>query len=268
MAGHGGDDRRDCLGGARRGLGERRRRGRRGGRDSGHRGGAARPGTRPSYRGGHGSAVPWLAAIVPTTPAALPAIPRQTAGTIVSHYISALVSGLSSTKDWDFTVGLCAVLFLCGYWLGWTALREHRGVLAVVPIFSVLATNVVNAKNPNAVAVPETIAVCLSLAVIAAAHLGSLSDRWASARVTPLHGLRWRFGSSAAGVAVGVTILALFMPAISNIDISGALFSHTTGSGAGGSGGGSGGNGAATIGFSSSVELGGPLVSQPKQVLS
>jgi transglutaminase-like putative cysteine protease len=209
-----------------------------------------------------------LAAIVPTTLAALPAIPRQTAGRIVSHYISALVTGLSSTHDWDFTVGLCAVLFLCGYWLGWMALREHRGVLAVVPVFSVLATNVVNAKNPDVVAVPETIAVCLSLAVIAAAHLGSLNDRWASARVTPLHGLRWRFGSSAAGVAVGVTILALLIPAVSDTDISAALFSHTLGSGVGGTIGGSGGSGAATIGFSSSVQLGGPLVSQPRQVLS
>ncbi|MFZ0180963.1 MAG: transglutaminaseTgpA domain-containing protein [Candidatus Dormiibacterota bacterium] len=209
-----------------------------------------------------------LAAILPTTVLALPAIPRETAGTVVSHYISALVSGLSSTKDWDFTVGLCAVLFLCGYWLGWAALREHRGVLAVVPVFSVLATNVVNAKNPDAVALPETIAVWLSLAVIAAVYLGSLSDRWAFARVTPLHGLEWRFTSSAAGVAVGLTVLALLIPAVSTIDISGFLFTHAGSSGAGGSGVGSGESGAATIGFSSSVDLGGPLVSQPRQVLS
>src|SRR6202035_4623041 len=36
-----------------------------------------------------------LAAIVPTTLAALPAIPHQTAGRSVSHYISAPASGLS-----------------------------------------------------------------------------------------------------------------------------------------------------------------------------
>ena len=100
-----------------------------------------------------------LAAIVPTTLAALPAVPGQTAGAIAGHYAHALFTGLSSTQDWDFTVGLCAILFLCGYWLGWMALREHRGILAVIPIFSVLATNVVNARNPNPIALPETVAV-------------------------------------------------------------------------------------------------------------
>jgi hypothetical protein len=74
---------------------------------------------------------------VTTTLAALPAVPRQTPGAVISHYSSALVTGQSSTQDWDFAVGLCAVLFLCGYWLGWTALREHHGVLAVVPIYMV-----------------------------------------------------------------------------------------------------------------------------------
>jgi len=144
-----------------------------------------------------------LAAIVPTTLAAMTPVAGQSGGTIVSHYARALVTGLASTQDWDFTVGLCAVLFLCGYWLGWTALREHRGVLAVIPVFSVLATNVVNAKDPDPIAVPETVAVVLALAVIAAAHLGALSERWASARITPLHGMRVRFGASAAAVAVG-----------------------------------------------------------------
>ncbi len=90
-----------------------------------------------------------LAAIVPTTLAAMPAVPGQTVGAIAGHYLRALFTGLASTQDWDFTVGLCAILFLCGYWLGWMVLREHRGVLAVIPIFSVLATNVVNAANPE-----------------------------------------------------------------------------------------------------------------------
>ena len=100
-----------------------------------------------------------LAAIVPTTLAAMPPPPRarppRSSPGVTS---SALFTGLASTQDWDFTVGLCAILFLCGYWLGWMVLREHRGVLAVIPIFSVLATNVVNAHDPNPVALPETIA--------------------------------------------------------------------------------------------------------------
>jgi len=208
-----------------------------------------------------------LAAIVPTTLAAMPSVPRQTLGAIVAHYGRALVTGLSSTQDWDFTVGLCAILFLCGFWLGWMALREHRGVLAVVPIFSVLATNVINARDPDVVAVPEIIAVGLSLSVIAAAHLASLRDRWASARITPLQGLQWRFGSSAAGVAVGLTVLALIIPAVSNSDLSAVLFPHGIGlgvsTGASGNGPGSG-----TIGFSESVQLGGKLVSEPRLVLT
>jgi transglutaminase-like putative cysteine protease len=210
-----------------------------------------------------------LAAIVPTTLAALPPVSGQTAGAIAGHYARALVTGLASTQDWDFTVGLCAILFLCGYWLGWTALREHRGILAVVPIFSVLATNVVNAKNPDLVAVPETLAIALALAVIAAAHLGSLGDRWSSARITALDGLGWRFSSSAAGVVVVLTIVSLVLPPATTTDISAKLFPSGLGIGAGGHGVGprSGGS-AATIGFNPSVELGGPLVSQPRLVLT
>jgi transglutaminase-like putative cysteine protease len=211
-----------------------------------------------------------LAAIVPTTLAAMPPIGGQTGGAIVSHYARALVTGLASTQDWDFTVGLCAVLFLCGYWLGWTALREHRGVLAVIPVFSVLATNVVNAKDPDPIAVPETVAVVLALAVIAAAHLGALGDRWASARITPLRGMRVRFGASAAAVAVGLTVVALLLPAVSTTDISARLFPNGLSLGSSGKGVGhpGPGSGTATIGFSPSVELGGRLVSQPKIMLT
>jgi hypothetical protein len=210
-----------------------------------------------------------LAAIVPTTLAAMPPVAGQTVGSIASHYVRALVTGLASTTDWDFTVGLCAILFLCGYWLGWTALREHRGVLAVIPVFSVLATNVVNAKDPDPIALPETIAVVLALAVIAAAYLGALGDRWASAKITPLEGMRVRFGGSVAAVAVGLTILALIVPPLTDTDISTRLFPNGLGIGSSGKGGGgTAPGGLATIGFNPSVELGGPLVSKPQLVLT
>jgi len=209
-----------------------------------------------------------LAAIVPTTLAAMAPATGQTAGAIAGRYLSALVTGLGSTQDWDFTVGLCAILFICGYWLGWMALREHRGVLAVIPIFSVLATNVVNAANPDPIALPETIAVVLAIAVVAAAYLGSLGDRWAASRVTALEGLGWRFGSSAAGVAVALTIVALLLPPVSTTDISAKLFPHGFSFGASGKGGGGVGGGVNTIGFNPSVTLGGPLVSHPLPVLS
>ncbi len=210
-----------------------------------------------------------LAAIVPTTLAAMPPVAGQTVGSIASHYVRALVTGLASTTDWDFTVGLCAILFLCGYWLGWTALREHRGVLAVIPVFSVLATNVVNAKDPDPIAFPETVAVVLALAVMAAAYLGALGDRWATAKVTPLEGMRVRFGGSVAAVAVGLTILALIVPPLTDTDISTRLFPNGLGIGSSGKGGGgTAPGGLATIGFNPSVELGGPLVSKPELVLT
>jgi transglutaminase-like putative cysteine protease len=206
-----------------------------------------------------------LAAIVPTTLAAMPPVAGQTVGTIAEHYVRALFTGLSSSTDWDFTVGLCAILFLCGYWLGWVALREHRGVLAVIPVFSVLATNVVNAKDPDPIAFPETVAVVLAIAVIAAAYLGALGDRWVAARITPIGGMRVRFGSSAAAVAVGLTVLALLVPPLTDTDISSRLFPNGLGIGASGKGGGQPGlGGVATIGFNPSVELGGPLVSKPQ----
>ena len=208
-----------------------------------------------------------LAAIVPTTLAAMPPAAGQTASVIAGRYVSALFTGLASTQDWDFTVGLCAILFLCGYWLGWMVLREHRGVLAVIPIFSVLATNVVNAHDPSPVALPETIATVLAIAVVAAAYMGSLGERWAASRITALDGLGWRFGSSAAGVAVVLTIIALLLPAVSTTDISARLFPHGLGFGTSGKGGGTG-PGLNTIGFSPAVTLGGSLVSHPQPVLT
>jgi transglutaminase-like putative cysteine protease len=210
-----------------------------------------------------------LAAIVPTTLAAMPADPGQTAGAIAAHYLRALFSGLASTQDWDFTVGLCAILFLCGYWLGWMVLREHRGVLAVIPVFSVLATNVVNAPNPDPIALPETIAVVIAIAVVAAAYMGSLGDGWAASRITALDGLGWRFGSSAAGVAVVLTLVALLLPPVSTADISARLFPHGLGSGSGAKGGATSvGGGVDTIGFNPAVTLGGPLVSHPQLVIT
>ncbi|MFZ0127957.1 MAG: transglutaminaseTgpA domain-containing protein [Candidatus Dormiibacterota bacterium] len=210
-----------------------------------------------------------LAAIVPTTLAAMPAVPGETVGAIAGHYLQALFTGLSSTQDWDFTVGLCAILFLCGYWLGWMVLREHRGVLAVIPVFSVLATNVVNAQDPDPIALPETIAVVLALGVVAAAYLGSLGDRWAASRITALDGLGWRFGTSAAGVAVVLTIVALVLPPVSTTDISTKLFPKGVGFGSSGKGAGRTiVGGADTIGFNPSVTLGGALVSHPQLAMT
>jgi transglutaminase-like putative cysteine protease len=105
--------------------------------------------------------------------------------------------------------------------------------------------------------------------VIAAAYLGALGDRWTAARITPIGGMRVRFGSSAAAVAVGLTVVALLVPPLTDTDISSRLFPNGLGIGTSGKGGGQAGlGGVATIGFNPSVELGGPLVSKPQLVMT
>lgn len=208
-----------------------------------------------------------LAAIVPTTLGAMPFDGNASLGHAVGRYASALVSGLGATADWPFTVGLCAVLWLSGFWVGWLAIRERRGVLAVVPVFAVLATNVLNARLPDNVALPEALAVFLSLLVVADAHLNSLQARWSSRSVISLPGMRSRFAGSVAVMSVLLTLAALLIPSISSSDISSRFF------------GGSGTNGRAlgvtrtpastgTIQFNGATQPGGALISQPQPVLT
>jgi transglutaminase-like putative cysteine protease len=207
-------------------------------------------------------------AIVPVTIARMPSATHQALGVTASHYLRAMTTGLWSTDAWTFTVGLSAALFVCGYWLGWMAIHEHRGVLAVVPIYAVLAVDVLNAPRADALAFPVTLAIGLSLAVIASAYLGSLTARWVRSGIAPLEGFRWRFASSAAPVAAGLTVVALVLPAISTTDLSAQLFSHGGGAGAIETGNDAASTGTTTIGFSLSVSLGGALVNKPKQVMT
>lgn len=210
-----------------------------------------------------------LLTVVVATVGAMPAVPRQVFGAIASHYVRAVFTGVSSGQPWDFTVGLCAIFFVTGYWLAWVTLHEHRGVIAVVPVYSVLAIDVLNTADPDRLVLPVTLAMGLSLAVIAAAHLGSLDARWGPAHITPLDGVRWRFARSAAPVAAILTIVALVLPAISSTDYSTSLFSQGVGTDASEQGaGGAGPGGTTAIGFNLSVSLGGSLVSQPKPVLT
>ena len=206
--------------------------------------------------------------IVPATIARMPSATHQALGVTASHYVRAMATGLWSPDAWTFTVGLSALLFVCGYWLGWMALHEHRGVLAVMPVYAVLAVDVLNASRATALAFPVTLAIGLSLAVIASAYLGSLTARWVRTGIAPLEGFRWRFASSVAPVAAGLTVVALVLPAISSTDVSAQLFSHGGGAGAIENGSDAASTGTTTIGFSLSVNLGGSLVNKPKQVLT
>ncbi len=206
-----------------------------------------------------------LATIVPITTAEMPTAPGQSVGTFVVRYVAAAVTGLTSTQTWSFTVGLCGALFACGYWLAWFTVREHHGVLAVVPVFTVLAINVINAAAPELLVLPEGIAIGLALGVIAAAHRKSLRAGWVAGRITPLGRFGWRFGASASLVATGLTVTALILPPASTTALSGWLLAIGRGGGQAGS---INASGTETIGFASAVSLGGPLVSEPKPVLT
>ena len=205
-----------------------------------------------------------LAAIVPTTLSSMPFDGNGALGHTVSRYLAAIAGGLTSSTDWTFIVGLCAMLWICGYWLGWLAMREHRGVLAVIPLYAVLATNVLNSKSPDSTALPEALSVLLTLVVIAGAHLDSLQARWSQHRIPTLRGTRGRFAVTVAGAAVVLTAAAVLIPPISTVDISGRFFPGS-GSGANNLGG---AGGAGTIQFSAGTVPGGSLVSQPQPVLT
>jgi hypothetical protein len=212
-----------------------------------------------------------LVTIAFVTLGAMPLVIGQTGGAAAARFVRALVVGIGSTQAWDFTVGLAAILFVTGYWLGWVALREHRGVLAVVPVFALLGTNVVNAPNPSQVALPETIAAVLAVAVIAAAHFGSLGADWRSERITPLDGIRWRFGSSAVVVAIVLTMVAVLLPPATSSNISGRLFPHALGISAIGTmkpGLGARSGGTSGAGFDPVVQLENPPLVAPHPVLT
>ncbi len=71
------------------------------------------------------------------------------------RYAGALAGGLFQSDDWTFLVGLCGVMWLVGFWTGWVAIREHRGVLAVLPVYAVLAVNDLNAPTLDHVLDPR-----------------------------------------------------------------------------------------------------------------
>lgn len=203
-----------------------------------------------------------LAAIVPTTLGSMPYDGDGSLGHAAGRYAGALFGGLWANSDWAFTVGLCGVLWLCGYWLGWMALRERQGVLAVLPLYIVLATNVLNAHNPNRIALPEGIAVALTLVVIAATHLEDIESGWTVHAVSALPGMRSRFAVTVAIAVALLTAAAVLIPPATSGDISAHLFpGSNTGSGARG-------GGASTISFSTGTVPGGTLVSNPQQVLT
>ncbi len=189
-------------------------------------------------------AVPLCAAVVvPVTIGILPPLsPGGGVLPVIGQYLAGAFTGLFATDNWSFTVGLCSALWLCGYWVGWMAFRERRGVLAVLPILVVLACNALNAPSVrrstgalSGVGAAEAIALLAAVVLIGVAELGELNFGWNWRRVPTLPGLGARFRSSALLAGGGVVLASLLIPPASTTAVSGSfLFGPRLGAGPGG----------------------------------
>jgi transglutaminase-like putative cysteine protease len=224
-----------------------------------------------------GLAIPLcVAVVVPTTIGLLPAsVSHLGFQHTVGEYIIQAFAGLLSTGpayfvQWAFMVGLSTIVWACGYWLGWVAFRERRGVLAVLPAVVILAVNVLNAPSitlragpGSSIGLAEMLALLAALLVIGLAELSSLAFQWRGRRVPTLEGLQSRFITSLAVASIGVVAAGLLIPPLTSTDISDSLF-NGPGRGLGGSAAGH----LATVGFNPVVQPGGDLVNRPVPVLT
>ncbi|HEY6379145.1 MAG TPA: transglutaminase domain-containing protein [Candidatus Dormibacteraeota bacterium] len=214
--------------------------------------------------------------IVPLTLSAMPADGGPaTFSHVAGRYAAALGTGLVGDESWSFIVGICAGMWALGFWTAWMAVRERQGTLALLPAYLILASNVINAPNPTATALPMVLAVAASLALLARCELAALEGRWSRQRVVALPGTSSRFTTVALVAAAGALAVGVALPPLTSSDVSGRLFHFTfAGRGGGsGTGAGSGRGGVAsphpgTIGFNPNTVPGGPLVDDPQPVLS
>ncbi len=208
--------------------------------------------------------------LLPTNAATRPVSGSGGLGHVLEQYGAAAATGLLGNARWEFNVGLGALLWVCGAWAAWFAVRERRGAIATGPCWAVIAVNVINAPSTTAVTLPAALASAAALMLIAAVHLDRLSDSWRQRRVSVLPGTGGRFATAALIGGAFIVVLALVVPPLSNTDISAHLFGGGTGSGKGH--GGSSGSGTslngATVRFSSATIPGGALTLSDIPVLT
>jgi transglutaminase-like putative cysteine protease len=207
--------------------------------------------------------------LLPTNAATRPVSATGGLGHAIEQYLAAAATGLLGNARWEFNVGLGALLWVCGAWAAWFAVRERRGAIATGPCWAVIAVNVINAPSTSAVTLPAALASAAALMLIAAVHLDRLSDSWRQRRVSVLPGTGGRFATAALIGGAFIVVLALVVPPLSSTDISGHLFG---GSGNGGGHGGRPGAGTnlngATVRFSSATIPGGALTLSDTPVLT
>ncbi len=209
-----------------------------------------------------------FASLLPTTWSSRPAAAGGIAPVLV-QYGGAAVTGLLGNPRWEFNVGLATLLWVCGAWAGWFAVRERRGAIATGPCWAVIAVNVINAPSTSRVTLPAAIAAAAAIMLIASVQLDRLSDSWHRRRVSVLPGTDGRFAGAAAAGGVLIVLLALVLPPLSSTDISGRLFGGGSGAGSGHGGSGVAGlGGAATVRFNAATIPGGALILSDSPVLN
>jgi transglutaminase-like putative cysteine protease len=211
-----------------------------------------------------------LLSLLPTNAASRPIGTGTGLVHALGQYAGAAATGLLGNARWEFNVGLGALLWLCGAWAAWFAVREKRGSIATGPCWAVIAVNVINAPSTTGLTVPAALAAATALMLVAAVNLERLNDSWRQRRVSVLPGTGGRFATAALFGAALVVVLALVIPPLSSTDISGRLFGGGVDAGAGkGShhGGGTSGGGA-TVHFNTATIPGGALSLSDSPVLT
>jgi transglutaminase-like putative cysteine protease len=207
--------------------------------------------------------------LLPTSWSWRPATAPGGIAQLVAQYAGAALTGLLGNARWEFNLGLAALLWICGAWAAWFAVRERRGAIAIGPCWAVIAVNVINAPSTTRVTLPAALAACAAIMLIAAVHLDRLSDGWRQRRVRVLPGTDGRFAGAAAVGGVLIVLLALVIPPLSSTDISARLFGSGGGLGGGHGNSGVGGvGGAATVRFNASTIPGGALILSDSLVLN
>ena len=189
---------------------------------------------------------------------------------LIGQYAGAAATGLLGNAAWEFNVGLSALLWVCGAWAAWFAIREHSGALACAPCWAVVAVNVINAPNGGQVGVPATAAAVAAIALIAAVHLDRLNQGWMRRRVPVLPGTDGRFATAAAVGGGLIVVLALIVPPLTSTDLSSRFFGLGGSAGGGGharSGSPSGVGAEGTVRFNPATVPGGPLTLADSPVL-
>src|SRR5450759_5416422 len=129
-----------------------------------------------------------FATLLPTTFGARPVAPPGGILHMVGQYAGAAMTGLLGNDSWEFNVSLSALLWVCGAWTAWFAVRERRGALATAPGWGILAVSVVNAPDATHIGLAATVTAAAAIMVIAAVHLERLNDSWVQRRVGVLPG--------------------------------------------------------------------------------